>query len=280
MIQGSCDNRPIGLFDSGVGGLSVVRHLRRRLPAESLLYIADNAFAPYGERPPEQVEERALAIGDYLVRQGVKAIVVACNTATAAAIDPLRQRLALPIIGMEPGVKPAVAASRNGRVGVLATSGTINSDKFAALIDNHRDSADIRLQPCPGLVERVERGELDGEAVAHLLESFLRPLREQRIDTLALGCTHYPLLMTAIRRNFPNDVTIIDTGEAVVRHLENTLAASGMLAEEGAEASASFFATDQRAYSKTLFTTLLGEECRLGQIAIDTACGEPLPATG
>ena len=222
---------PVGVFDSGVGGLSVLGEIDRLLPAESLLYVADSGFVPYGEKPPELIVERSRRIAEFLLDRGAKALVVACNTATAAAIGDLRSRYSVPIIGMEPAVKPATGATRSGVVGVLATTGTLRSARFAALLDRFAGSVEFITQPCPGLVECVERGDLDGAELTALLRDYTRPLLEAGCDTLILGCTHYPFLKPALTRLLPADVRLVDTGAAVARQVRARLAESGLLAD-------------------------------------------------
>ena len=226
---------PIGIFDSGVGGLSVVRHIRAQLPHEHLLYFADSGFAPYGGKPESIVAERVLAVGSFLVEQGVKAVVVACNTATVAAIARLRKRFPdLIIVGVEPGLKPAAAATRSGTVGVIATERTLSGAKFLQLRDQIGAATGARflLQPCPGLVDQIELGELESEATDALLARFIVPLLDDGADTLVLGCTHYPLVQASIEkliaRTTKRPVTLVDTGEAVARHLARLLTAAGL----------------------------------------------------
>lgn len=182
----------VGVFDSGVGGISVLRHIRDSLPSEDLVYCADSLHTPYGGKSPEQIRQRSLALTAFLLEQGAKAIVLACNTATAAAVAALRERYALPIIGMEPAVKPAVAATRSGVVGVLATVGTLKSAQFAALLENYGKGVQVVTQACHGLVECVERGDLDAPATRALVRRYVEPLLAQGADTIVLGCTHYP----------------------------------------------------------------------------------------
>ena len=189
---------PIGVFDSGVGGLSVLREIRRELPFEDLLYVADSGHAPYGDKSPEAIEARATAIAEFLIGEGAKAVVVACNTATGAAARLLRARYPVPIVAMEPAVKPAVELTRTGVVGVLATRRTLASNSFTVLLGRIGGAAEILLQPCPGLVERVEAGDLDGDATRALLRDYLGPLIERGADTIVLGCTHYPHLRPLI----------------------------------------------------------------------------------
>lgn len=216
--------RPIGVFDSGVGGLSVLRHVRAMLPGEDLLYVADSAHAPYGDKSVQFIEARAVAIAEFLVARDAKALVVACNTATAAAIAALRQRFDLPIVGMEPAVKPAAEATRSGVIGVLATSGTLDSGKFAELVRRFGSQARVIVQPCPGLVEQVELGDLAGPLTRRLLEGFVAPLLDAGADTLVLGCTHFPFLEPLLRELVGGEVAIIESGAAVARQLVRRLA--------------------------------------------------------
>jgi glutamate racemase len=226
---------PIGVYDSGIGGLSVLRHIREQLPEEHLIYLADSGHAPYGDRTEAYVVERALAVAAYLTGQGVKALVVACNTATVSAIKAVRAHYPeLPVVGVEPGLKPGAAATRNGKVGVLATVRTLQGDKLLQLRDQiaAATGAQFLLQPCPGLVDLIEQGELDSAAVDALLAGFVGPLIAQGADTLVLGCTHYPFVQPAIERaviaSGGKDVNIIDTGDAVARQLARLLEGSGL----------------------------------------------------
>jgi glutamate racemase (EC 5.1.1.3) len=203
---------PIGVFDSGLGGLTVLREIRRLLPSEDLLYVADSAHAPYGDKSVAFIESRAIAIAEFLLEHGAKAIVVACNTATSAAAQLLRTRYSVPLIAMEPAVKPAVERTRSGVVAVLATRQTLASHNFSRLLGRLETQAEILLQPCPGLVERVEAGDLTGAATRDLLRTYLEPVLARGADTLVLGCTHYPLLTPLIRELTGPDVLILDSG--------------------------------------------------------------------
>ena len=224
---------PVGVFDSGVGGLSVLREIRARLPHESLLYIADSGHVPYGEKSPEFIRQRCRTLAAFLLQQGAKALVVACNTATVAGVAELRSLYPqLPIIGMEPAVKPAAAATGSGVVGVLATTGTLKSARFAALLDQFASQVQVVTQPCPGLVECVEQGDLHGPHTRALLAGFVRPLLTAGCDTIILGCTHYPFLRPLLASLVPPHVQLIDTGEAVARHLQRLLQAADLLAGE------------------------------------------------
>jgi glutamate racemase len=223
---------PIGIFDSGVGGLSVLREIRRELPHEDLLYVADSGHAPYGDKPNHRIEERALAITKFLIRQHAKAIVVACNTATGAAVATLREQFSVPIIAIEPAIKPAAALTKSGVVGVLATSGTLASENFAKLTSRFGTEVEILVQACPGLVEQVEAGNLSGDKTRALLEQYLLPLLQQQADTLVLGCTHYPFLTALIQQIAGSQVTIIDPAAAVARELRRRLESAGLLSEQ------------------------------------------------
>lgn len=224
-------NAPVGVFDSGVGGLSVLAEIRQLLPNESLLYVADSAHVPYGEKSPEFIRQRCREIAQFLLGQGAKALVLACNTATVAGAADLRELYPdLPIVGMEPAVKPAAATTRSGVVGVLATTGTLKSAKFAALLDQFASGVRVVTQPCPGLVEQIEAGDLDGPATRALLERYVEPLLAQGCDTLILGCTHYPFIKPLLRQLVPADVGLIDTGAAVAKQLQRLLTERNLLA--------------------------------------------------
>lgn len=209
----------IGVFDSGLGGISVLQEIRARMPSASLTYIADSAWVPYGSRGEQVIRQRALSLARFLVEDGADLIVVACNTATAAAVPMLRATIALPIVGMEPAVKPATAATRSGVVGVLATVGTLQSARFAALLDQFGGNIQVLTRACPGLVEQVEAGDLDGPLTRELVERYVTPLVRAGADTLVLGCTHFPFLKPLIQATAGPEVRIIDTGEAVARRV-------------------------------------------------------------
>jgi glutamate racemase len=228
------NDAPVGIFDSGLGGLSILRHIRAQLPHEHLIYVADTGFAPYGDKPEHVVAERSLAVARFLVERGAKAIVVACNTATISAVRLMRETFPdLPIVGVEPGLKPAAAATRSGKVGVLATERTLAGAKFLQLRDQITDAtgAAFLLQPCRGLVDRIELGDTEGTRV--LLHRYVTPLLAAGADTLVLGCTHYPLVQAAIEDVIAStgarDIALVDTGEAVARQLVRLLDAGRLL---------------------------------------------------
>jgi glutamate racemase len=222
----------IGVFDSGVGGLSLLREIRRELPHEDVIYVADSGYAPYGDKPVDVIRQRSSAIVEFLVAQGAKAVVVACNTATSVAVDGLRSAWTMPIVAIEPAVKPAAATTRSGVVGVLATSQTIASQRFARLTDTFAAGVAVVAQPCPGLVEQIEHGDLSGPATRALIETYVRPLIERGADTLVLGCTHYPFVRELIADVAGPDVAIVDPAAAVARELRRRLEEGALLAGE------------------------------------------------
>lgn len=216
-------NSPIGIFDSGLGGLSVAREIHDLLPGEDLLYVADSAFCPYGGRPFSEIRARAHFLTEVLLGAGAKLIVVACNTATIAAVEGLRATYPVGFVGMEPAVKPAVAATRAGVVGVLATGAALSGEKFHQLVARHAGGVRVITQPCPGLVEQVETGDLAGEQTAALARRYAMPLVEAGADTIVLGCTHYPLLRPLLQSIVGPGIQLIDTGAAVARQVARLL---------------------------------------------------------
>jgi glutamate racemase len=280
MLPAPHPDSPIGIFDSGVGGLSVLRHIRAQLPHEHLLYFADSGFAPYGDKPEHVVTARVLAIGAFLVAQGAKAIVVACNTATVAAIAVLRERYpGMPIVGVEPGLKPAAAATRSGLVGVLATERTLSGSKFLLLRDQISAATGARflLQPCIGLADQIEFGELASEATDTLLRRFIVPLLDAGADTLVLGCTHYPLVQASIERviaaHTAHEVVLVDTGDAVARQLERLLTAAGLAraATDPVEARLDGYTSASAAALSAAFAGLLGLDPPVHEVAAGDA---------
>lgn len=253
MLSNAARGAPIGVFDSGVGGLSVLREIRALLPNESLLYVADSGHVPYGEKSPEFIRERCRVLAEFLLSQGAKALVVACNTATVAGVAELRELYPqLPLVGMEPAVKPAAAATQSGVVGVLATTGTLKSAKFAALLDRFASDVRVITQPCPGLVERIEAGELESAATRDLLQAFVAPLLAEGCDTLILGCTHYPFIKPLLRSLLPESISLIDTGAAVARQVQRLLAEHDVLAAGPAQAAQFWSSAEPKAMQQIL----------------------------
>ncbi|WP_457349630.1 glutamate racemase [Roseateles sp. P5_D6] len=211
-------SREIGIFDSGVGGFTVLRELRTLLPTARLRYLADTAYAPYGGRSAEDIRARSIAITEHLIERGAEMIVVACNTATAHAIEALRARWpALPFVGTEPGIKPAVAATRNGRIGLLATPATAASARLRALIERHAGDREVVVQGCAGVVDRIEAGDLDSAELRALVARYCEPLRAASVDTALLGCTHYPLIEPLWQAALGPNVELLRIETAVAR---------------------------------------------------------------
>ncbi len=251
---------PIGIFDSGIGGLSVLRHVQTLLPDESLLYFADSGFAPYGEKPEAVIVERTVSIAAFLLTQKVKALVVACNTATAAAIAGLRARYPeLPVVGVEPGLKPAASLTCSGTIGVLATANTLASDKFLKLQAQVAQDAQVKflLQACNGLANQIEKGELSSRETYQLVERYVKPLVEQGADTLVLGCTHYPFVEQLIREIAGPNVGIVDTGEPVAQQLRRLLTQRDLLTQTPAADKLWAFTTGSQSSLALAFAKLL-----------------------
>jgi glutamate racemase len=213
----------IGVFDSGVGGLSILDEALRQLPQHDYIYLADSANAPYGEKSSDWIADRSMILCKYLASNGCDAIVIACNTATAQAIKQIRAELEIPIVGVEPGIKPAAMQTKNGIVGVLATEATLKSDKFNALLATLPEYCHVIKQSGAGLVSLIEAGKADSTEALDLLSQHLAPILDAGADTLVLGCTHYPFLRKAIRKLLGDSITLVDTSEAVVKQLQRQI---------------------------------------------------------
>ncbi len=223
------DSRPVGVFDSGVGGLSVLREIRRLLPGEDLLYFADSANCPYGPRPPAEITRLSHAVAAALISQGAKLIVVACNTASAAALTSLRQSFPVPFVGMVPAVKPAAMQTRSGKVGVLATEGTVAGGLYHDVVERFAEGVEVHTQVGHGLVELVEAGDIDSPHTDAVVAAYIHPLVEASVDTLVLGCTHYPFLIPSIARVSGGQLTIIEPSAAVAIQTRRVLAERDLL---------------------------------------------------
>ncbi|RFC47856.1 MAG: glutamate racemase [Verrucomicrobia bacterium] len=217
----------IGMLDSGVGGFSVLREMLRSLPSHPVHYVADNAWCPYGNKPPRDIRRRVLRIADSLIEAGCGIIVVACNSATIHGVELLRASYPLPFVGMEPAVKPAAEMTRSGIVGVLATEASIAGEKFHRLVTAHAQGVRVITRPCPRFVELVEAGVLEGPEAEAVVRAEVMPLLEQGVDVLVLGCTHYPFLRPVMETVVPPTVSILDTGGAVCRRVSRLLDAAG-----------------------------------------------------
>ncbi len=266
MTSQAIPNQAIGVMDSGVGGISVLKHIHALLPHEHLMYVADSLYAPYGNKTAAEITARCMILADFLMSQNVKALVVACNTATAAAIDELRETFDIPIIGMEPAVKPAAEASKNGVIGVLATVGTLKSAQFAALLESYGRNVKVVTQGCVGLVERIERGELDTPETKALIRQYAAPLLAEGADTIVLGCTHYPFVKHVIQEVVGDKITLIDTGAAVAKQLKNKLEEKGLLSTSQQKAEVHFWTNSEAENAEQVTEKLWGnhvEEHRL-----------------
>ncbi|GMA14021.1 glutamate racemase [Deinococcus metallilatus] len=252
---------PLGVFDSGVGGLSVLAELRRSLPHEHFLYLADTAHVPIGARPDEEIRDLTARAVAALHARGAKGVVVACNTASAFSLTHLRERYPdMPIIGLVPAVKPAVAATRSGVVGVLATPGTLRGTLLRDVIRQWADPAGVRVLTAVSaeLVPLVEAGQANGERTRAVLRETLTPLAEAGADQLVLGCTHYPFLADSIRAEFGDTFALVDSGAAVARHTRNVLQQAGRLREEGGPGGVSYLVTGDPEASHPVIATLVG----------------------
>lgn len=260
---------PIGIFDSGLGGLSVVQEVRELLPDEHIIYYADSAYCPYGTRTPEEISHRCRLITAELVAHGVKAIILACNTACAVALPELRARFDLPIIGLEPAVKPATKLTRTQRVGVLATPRTVVSERLANLVELHAHDIDVRLVAAPGLVELVESGTLSGLGVEGTLREFLDPLINWGVDVIVLGCTHYPFLRDEIQRLVGPNVHVVDSGAAIARRTRVVLEANDLRnRSDGTDGSIAMMTSGDAGIVANLSRRLLGYEVTTSNLVV------------
>ncbi len=249
----------IGIFDSGVGGLSVLGKVRKLLPHEDILYFADTANFPYGHESVTQLQALSLEAAHLLLNKGAKLIVVACNTASSASLSILRATCALPFVGMVPAIKPATASTRNGKVGVIATQATVQTQVFAELLAQFAEGVEVFTKACPGLVETVERGETDSPTLRQLLRQYLDPMLTERIDCLVLGCTHYPFLRPIIQEIAGEDVNVIDSGAAVARQVERVLSDKGLLNENPGPGKITYLTSGEEAPFLAVAAKLLGE---------------------
>ncbi len=260
------NKQPIGIFDSGIGGTSVWRDLQRELPNENMIYLADSKNAPYGEKTKDQIISLSTKNTDWLLENGCKLIVVACNTATTNAIDHLRATYDIPFIGIEPAIKPAALMSGTGKVGVLATKGTLSSQLFLKTSRTHAREIEVIEQEGIGLVRLIESGRYQDESARELLKLYLDPMIRANIDYLVLGCTHYPYLIPALKELLPENVTIIDCGEAVARQTRRILEKNSLSNESGQAVTHQFFVNES---SKVLEAILADSQVPLSIEQLD-----------
>jgi glutamate racemase len=244
----------IGVFDSGVGGLSVMQQIIRELPQENVIFFADTLHCPYGRRSHQEIQGLAQGIVGFLISRGTKVVVVACNTASAAALHYLRENFDIPIVGMEPAVKPAAERTNSNVVGVMATEATFQGALFASLVERFAADVEVVTQTCPGLVERVEAGLIKDAGTMEMLKRYLQPMMDAGIDSLVLGCTHYPCLRPLIQEIVGDGVEIIDPSPAVARQTARVLKREG-LAREGAGGTRTYYTSG----NPQVFTRLLGK---------------------
>jgi glutamate racemase len=228
--------------------------------------VGDSGFAPYGDKPADFVRERAAAIVEFLVNEGAKAVVVACNTATGIAVDDLRARFHVPIVAIEPAVKPASSRTRSGVVGVLATAGTVSSPNLSRLVNDYGMDVRFLVQPCPGLADQVERAELSSDRTTSLVEQYVRPLTQQGADILVLGCTHYPFLRDVIQQIAGPGVELIDPADAVAREVRRRLETENLLTRQRRPGTQRFWTSGERRQAAALMSRLLGEPVTVEQL--------------
>lgn len=252
-------NKPIGIFDSGVGGISIWKELQQRLPLEDTIFLADSKNAPYGEKSAEAIVQLSIKNTELLLDLGCKIIVVACNTATTNAIDYLRTHYPIPFIGIEPAIKPAALQSKSGTVGVLATRGTLSSALFHSTAKNHASNIKIIEQEGTGLVELIEAGKANSASARSLLRTYLQPMVASGIDHLVLGCTHYPHLIPLLKEELPAHIKIIDCGEAVANQTQRILEKQGLLAEDHGVTNHRFYTNADPSLVTTFLTGAKGE---------------------
>ncbi len=267
--------QPLGVFDSGLGGLSVLREIRTMLPSEDVSYYADNAYCPYGLRDPREIQERTVLISQLLLDRGAKAIVVACNTASAMAIDHLRDAFpGIAFIGLEPAVKPAAKLTRTGKVGVLATPRTVAGERLRWLIETHANGVEVRTVAATGLVELVEAGVLSGAGVTAALRPLLDPMLEAGVDVVVLGCTHYPFLRPEIERYVGSDVAVIDSGVAIARRTLAVLSQLGLARQDDAVGWLRLMTSDDAATVGPIARMLMTEDAPMESVPVEIAVAE------
>ena len=257
----------IGVFDSGVGGISVLRAIREQMPEESIIYFGDQGHIPYGPRSMQQIRDFSEAITNFLLAQEAKIIVVACNTASAAALTYLREKLHdVRFVGMEPAVKPAAERTQTGKVGVLATPATFQGALYASVVERFANGVELFQSTCPGLVQQIEQGKLTGEETRRILEDALLPMLEKNIDTVVLGCTHYPFVIPLIRQIVGENVRVIDPAPAVAKQVRRLLEASEMKKKAGSKGEVKFYTSGDRDSLKSVLPRLLGESGEVGRV--------------
>ncbi|WP_371377467.1 glutamate racemase [Thalassotalea aquiviva] len=264
----TCKTAPIGVFDSGVGGLSILKGITQILPNEDVLYVGDTKWSPYGNKSLDFIEQRAIAICQFFIHQGVKAIVVACNTATVSVVRVLREVFDVPIIGVEPAIKPASLSTKTGHVGVLATTATLASRSFNNLLDNHRHAASFHCVACVGLANVIEQGNVDSPETRQMLQQYLQAFEQYPVDSVVLGCTHYPFIKPLLQQLLPEHVQIFDTAEPVANQLKRRLEQEQLLTEKTMLGQISFYCTGNRAGSEMIISRLWEQNIQVNSVTM------------
>lgn len=254
---------PIAIFDSGVGGLSIAQCINHRLPNENLLYVADTLHAPYGDKTAEFIQQRVNEIAYWFIERNAKAIVVACNTATVNAIDQLRKNISIPVIGVEPAIKPAVNLSKNKKVAILVTKATAENQRFLTLVAQYGHNSEVIIQPCPGLVELIEQDKKNSPECELLLSKYLQPLLDKGVDTIVLGCTHYPLVKGIINKICGENVIIMETALPVTEQLQRQLALHNLINPSDKIGTTRFYSSKHGDMQQALFTHIWQQSLQL-----------------
>jgi glutamate racemase len=251
---------PIGIFDSGVGGLSVLRAIREQMPEESVIYFGDQGHVPYGSRSIEQIQNFSEGITNFLLEQNAKIIIVACNTASAAALKHLREKFPyVQFVGMEPAVKPAAEHTQTGKVAVLATPATFQGALYASVVERFANGVELFQNTCNGLVQQIEQGNLDGQETRKILDNALLPMLEKNIDTVVLGCTHYPFVIPLIQQIVGDRVRVIDPAPAIAKQVRRLLEVGGMRSTSRSKGDVKFYTSGDPVSLKSMLPVLLGE---------------------
>lgn len=268
LLKAMSNYRPIGIFDSGVGGLSIAKSIRELLPNENLLYVADSQHAPYGNQSCDFIAQRVHAISSFLIKNDAKAIVIACNTATVFTATSLRNKFSLPIIAVEPGIKPATIMTRNGVIGILATTQTVNSLSFQNLVKRFSADNIIAIQACPELATQVEKLELNNHKTKQLLQAYLQPLLDKGMDTLVLGCTHYGFLTELIQSIIGPEITIINTEKPVALQVKRRMERENLLSSlTGPSFFKAFSSSSDQDQARRIMSQLWGSPLEIGTFA-------------
>lgn len=257
----------IGVFDSGLGGLSVLKHLKQNLLNQSFQYVADSGNAPYGDKSESYIRQRSIEISNFLANNQVSAVVVACNTATAAAIQSIRDSLTIPVVAVEPGLKPAALQTKTGKVGVLATASTLKSQQYKNLASRFSKNVTFYEQAAYGLVEMIEAGKLEDTSTYNLVREYLQPMIEKGVDSVVLGCTHYPFLLKVFRDIAGTEINIVDTGGAISDQLSRVMCTADAQQLETAEADV-FYSSGEIYHTQDMISRLLGVQVKVRALPV------------